>query len=78
MMSKKGGFWDDCFSSPFGGLFDFNGDGVEDIAEEWLAYKMFQEVTKEEDESSDCFDFDSEDDSWWDSSDDDDDDDDDW
>lgn len=45
-MSKKGSFWD----NPFGGLFDFNGDGKEDIGEQWFAFKMFDEITKTEDD----------------------------
>ena len=32
----------------FGGLFDFNGDGKTSIDEEFLAYKIFEETTKEE------------------------------
>lgn len=52
-MSKgSGGFWDNLFKNPFGGLFDFNGDGKEDIGEQWLGYKIFEEATKEEDEDS--------------------------
>lgn len=47
-MSKNDNFWD----NPFGGLFDFNGDGKEDWAEQWIAYKMFQEITKEDEEDS--------------------------
>lgn len=43
-MAKKGSFWD----NPFGGLFDFNGDGKEDFGEQWLAMKIFEECTKEE------------------------------
>lgn len=34
----------------FGGLFDFNGDSKTDIAEEFLAYKMFEAVTAEAEE----------------------------
>ncbi len=34
------GFWDN--------LFDFNGDGKTDIGEEWLAFKMCEECTKED------------------------------
>lgn len=48
-MAKKGGggkgsFWD----NPFGGMFDFNGDGKEDWGEQWIAFKIFEECTKEE------------------------------
>jgi uncharacterized membrane protein len=38
----------------FGGIFDFNGDGHTDFTEEYLAYKMFEELNKEE--SNDEFD----------------------
>ena len=59
-MSGKGGgnkgFWDGFFDNPFGGIFDFNGDGKEDFGEKWLGYKIFEEVTKEEEEKdSDIF-----------------------
>jgi len=48
-MAKKGGggkgsFWD----NPFGGMFDFNRDGKEDWGEQWLAFKIFEECTKED------------------------------
>ncbi|MDO4343351.1 MAG: hypothetical protein Q4C50_00975 [Eubacteriales bacterium] len=49
-MAKKGGgggkrsFWD----NPFGGMFDFNRDGKEDFVERWLALKIFEECTKEQ------------------------------
>lgn len=46
-MAKKGGgkgsFWD----NPFGGIFDFNHDNKEDFGEQWLAFKIFEECTKE-------------------------------
>lgn len=52
-MAKKGGgkgsFWD----NPFGGIFDFNRDGKEDFGEQWLAYKIFEECTKEEESHHD-------------------------
>lgn len=32
----------------FGGLFDFNGDGKTDIFEEFIAFKMFEECTKDD------------------------------
>ncbi len=48
MAGKRGGFWDDLFNKPFGGLFDFNGDGKEDLGELWLGHKIFEEVTKED------------------------------
>ena len=45
-MSKKGGFWD----NPFGGMFDFNGDGKEDFGEQFIGFKIFEECTKEDDD----------------------------
>ena len=48
-MSKKGSFWD----NPFGGMFDFNRDGKEDFGEQWLAYKIFEECTKEHTKEND-------------------------
>lgn len=49
-MAKKGGsFWD----NPFGGMFDFNHDGREDFGEQWLAFKIFEECTKQKDSSDD-------------------------
>ena len=41
---KKSSFWD----TPFGGMFYFNGDGKEDWGEQWIAFKIFEECTKEE------------------------------
>lgn len=41
-MAKKKNFWD----NPFGGMFDFNGDGKEDLCEQWIAMKIFEECTK--------------------------------
>lgn len=35
----------------FGGMFDFDGDGKTDIGEEFLAYMMFEELSKDEDKS---------------------------
>lgn len=37
----------------FGGMFDLNGDGNVDLGEEFMAYKMFEEVTKEDDDDAD-------------------------
>jgi len=48
-VSKKGSFLD----NPFGGMFDFNRDGKEDFGEQWLAYKIFQECTKEDNDDAD-------------------------
>ena len=36
-----------------GGLFDFNGDGKTDAGEMFIAYKIFEEVTKDADDESD-------------------------
>lgn len=35
---------------PFGGMFDFNRDGKTDLGEQWIAYKIFEDCTREEDE----------------------------
>lgn len=35
---------------PFGGMFDLDGDGRTDLNEEFMAYKMFEEVTREDDD----------------------------
>ena len=32
------------------GMFDFNGDGITDIGEEYLAYRIFEAVTEESEE----------------------------
>ncbi len=48
-MSEKDSFWD----NPFGGFFDINGDGKEDLGEQWLAYMMFEDITKADDDDSD-------------------------
>ena len=45
MASKKDDF--------FGGMFDFSGDGKTDLGEQFIAYKIFEEVTKEDDPDSD-------------------------
>lgn len=37
----------------FGGMFDFNGDGKTDPGEQFIAYKIFEEVTKGDDPNSD-------------------------
>lgn len=42
-MDKQRSFWD----NPFGGVFDFNGDGKEDLGEQWIAIKIFEEYAKE-------------------------------
>ena len=43
------------FDKLFGGLFDFNRDGKEDSGELWIAHKIFEDVTKKEDEEDDIF-----------------------
>ena len=42
----KKGFRDSLFDNPFGGIFDFNGDGKEDFGEQWLGYKVFDDISK--------------------------------
>ena len=40
----------------FSGLFDFDGDGKTDLSEQFLAYKIFEECTKDEEvEEDDLF-----------------------
>ena len=50
------------FDDLFGGMFDFNGDGNTDFAEEMIGYAIIDDMMKDED-SSDDSDFDS-DDEW--------------
>ena len=45
MAKKNGGL--------FGGLFDFNGDGKTDLGEEFIAYKIFEECVKGNDDTDD-------------------------
>ncbi len=47
-MGKGSSFWD----NPFGGMFDFNGDGKEDLGEQWIAMKIFDECTKEDEQEN--------------------------
>lgn len=46
----------------FGGFFDFNGDGKTDLGEQYIAYRIFEKCTKDNNAcdrlSSDEFDFD--------------------
>ncbi len=49
---KGGSFWDDIFLKPFGGFADFNGDGKEDLGEQWIAHQIFEDMTKEEPRAS--------------------------
>ena len=37
----------------WGGMFDFNGNGVMDIGEEYLAYKIYEAVTEELEDNED-------------------------
>lgn len=37
----------------FGGLFDFNGDGKTDIAEQFVAYKILEDINKEDGDEED-------------------------
>lgn len=57
---KKRSFW----SNPFGGLFDFNRDGKEDLTEQWVAHKIFDECAKEAASRSGFLDDEEEDTSW--------------
>ncbi len=60
------GLFDENDEGLFGGLFDFNGDGKTTWDEEFIAYKIFEECTKDEDDSDSDFDselFDDTDDS---------------
>ncbi len=52
------GLFDKNDKGLFGGLFDFNGDGKTTWDEEFLAYKIFEECAKEEDDSDSDFDSD--------------------
>ena len=52
------GLFDKNDKGLFGGLFDFNGDGKTTWDEEYLAFKIFEECTKEENNDFDN-DFDS-------------------
>lgn len=57
----KKGFWDSYFDNPFGGMFDLNGDGKEDLGEQWLGYKILEDITKTESDILDAGLFDSDD-----------------
>lgn len=51
-MSDNGDeFWD----NPFGGFFDINGDGKEDLGEQFLAYEIFNEMSEEDDDDLDDY-----------------------
>ena len=46
------------FDDLFGGLFDFDGDGTTDIAEEVMGYAILEDMTEDDEEYSDGDDFD--------------------
>lgn len=48
MSKKRGGF----FSNPFGGIFDFNHDGRESLGEQWIGFNIFEDCTREENDTS--------------------------
>lgn len=53
-MAKKGSKGKRSFlDNPFGGLFDFNHDGKEDLGELWIAQKIFEECRKKEESERD-------------------------
>ncbi len=56
MAGEGGDFWE----NPFGGLFDINGDGREDLAEQFLGFQV-AEGTKEETDGEDALFSDGED-----------------
>ncbi len=49
MGDGNGGFWDDFLNQPFGGKMDLNGDGREDMGEQWLGHQEFVEDTRQND-----------------------------
>lgn len=51
---KKDDFWK---NNPFGGIFDFDGNGKEDIGEQWLRFKILEECVNDEDNNDDLYDF---------------------
>jgi len=56
------GFLDDGF---LGGMFDLNGDGKVDIGEEFMAYKMYEDVTGDEEDDDDYADDEDDDLTWY-------------
>lgn len=46
------GFFDDIFGQPFGGMFDFNGDGKTDFGEQWIGHMIINECMKEDKEDT--------------------------
>ena len=43
-------FFEEIFGQPFGGAFDFDGDGRTDFAEEWLGHMIINECMQEDEE----------------------------
>lgn len=37
-------------NNPFGGFFDWNRDGKEGLGEQWLAYQIFEECNKSDED----------------------------
>lgn len=48
-------FFDDIFGQPFGGMFDFNGDGKTDLGESWIGHMIINECMKKDQEQDDSF-----------------------
>lgn len=46
------GFFDNIFGQPFGGMFDFNGDGKTDFGEQWIGHMIINECMKEDKEDT--------------------------
>ncbi len=46
------GFFDDIFGQPFGGMFDFNGDGKTDFGESWIGHMIINDCMKNEEDDS--------------------------
>ncbi len=44
------GFFDDIFGQPFGGMFDFNGDGKTDFGESWIGHMIINDCMKNEED----------------------------
>lgn len=51
METARGAFWD----NPYGGMLDFNHDGKENLSEQWLALKIFEQAAKIEEPHNDYF-----------------------
>lgn len=50
---KREGFWDSYLKNPFGGVFDFNRNGREELHELWIGHKIYEDVTKRNDDWDD-------------------------